>query len=201
MENVPGFAPSRAHALLRETLNAAGYQVRVHVLCPTQFGVPNRRRRFYLVAAREPVLAAELPSSAVANRRLTDYLDGTIDPELWVPADVIDTFRAAIHVVDQEDAAGQTHCFTSAYGRSPVRSGSYLRDARGVRRFSPREILRLLGFPHDFRLPEEWPASRLWPLVGNSLSLASVRAVLSTIPELAEIVDPSSSRPAGATTT
>ena len=34
-----------------------------------------------------------------------------------------------------------THCFTSAYGRSPVRSGSYVSVEGGLRRFSPAEII------------------------------------------------------------
>jgi site-specific DNA-cytosine methylase len=87
--------------------------------------------------------------------------------------------------VDAEDRSAETHCFTSAYGRSVVRSGSYLRTRAGVRRFSPHEIVRLLGFPEQYQLPEDWPARRLWPLVGNSLSVAAVRYVLRAIPELA----------------
>ena len=80
-----------------------------------------------------------------------------------------------------------TCCFTSAYGRSHVRSGSYLQQDTGVRRFSPTEILRLLGFPASYRLPPDLSLSKAWRLVGNSLAIAPVRAMLSTIPELAAI--------------
>ena len=73
-----------------------------------------------------------------------------------------------------------TKCFTSAYGKSPLRSGSYLQQNGGVRLFSPREILRQLDFPESFQLPP-WPAKKLWPLVGNSLSLRCVRYVLRHI--------------------
>jgi site-specific DNA-cytosine methylase len=53
LENVPGFAGSRAHARLRDVLEQCGYRVQETTLCPTELGIPNRRRRFYLVASRE----------------------------------------------------------------------------------------------------------------------------------------------------
>ena len=52
LENVPGFAGSRAHAALLRALDDAGYARAETLLCPSELGWPNRRRRFYLVAAR-----------------------------------------------------------------------------------------------------------------------------------------------------
>jgi hypothetical protein len=66
-----------------------------------------------------------------------------------------------------------------------VRSGSYLRTPTGLRRFSPNEILRLLGFPETYSLPPDLPLQAAWHLVGNSLSVPAARHVLSAIPELA----------------
>jgi hypothetical protein len=70
------------------------------------------------------------------------------------------------------------HCFTAAYGRSHVRSGSYIRTASGVRRFSPFEIARLLGFDRSFRLPPQLSLHKAWRLVGNSLSVDVVRMMV-----------------------
>ena len=70
-------------------------------------------------------------------------------------------------VVRGDDPAAITSCFTSAYGKSPVRSGSYLITSDGLRRFSPEEILRLLGFPRWFSLPPELRPRTAWKLVGN----------------------------------
>ena len=47
-----------------------------------------------------------------------------------------------------------TACFGSSYGRSLLNSGSYLQlPAGGYRRFSPREVANLLGFPPSFKVP------------------------------------------------
>jgi hypothetical protein len=60
-----------------------------------------------------------------------------------------------------------------------------LAEERGLRRFSPREILRLHGFADSFALPFGLSIKHLWPLVGNSLSLPPLRHALSFIPDFA----------------
>ncbi|MDA8017190.1 MAG: DNA cytosine methyltransferase [Thermoanaerobaculia bacterium] len=185
MENVEGFRDSDGHDLLRRTLDHAGYsQVREHLLCPSDLGVANRRPRFYLVASRGE-LQSEFDVSC-PHPRLPEILEAQPDPSLWLDATIVRRYHQALHVVDEDDSYAVTSCFTSAYGRSHVRSGSYLRTRDGgLRRFSPIEILRLLGFPTEFTLPQELRRSNAWRLVGNSLSLTPVRRVLSSIgPEL-----------------
>ncbi len=207
LENVPGFPGSRAHQRLRATLDAHGYDVQEQILCPTQLGVPNRRRRFYLVAGRSGRLRERTPGDCPPARDATSgrwspapasdeprrpwqftvrqILDAEPADQLWVPGELLERYRTAIHVLDPDDAYAESHCFASGYGQSIVRSGSYLAASCGVRRFSPQEILRLLCFPPGFRLPESLTLRKAWELVGNSLSVAAVRHVLAAIPELA----------------
>jgi DNA (cytosine-5)-methyltransferase 1 len=182
LENVGGFEGSRAHALLRETLEGAGYTVREARLCPTELGLPARRPRFYLVAGLDAV--AEWPARTGERVRVADVLDEAPDTGLWCDPTLADRYAGALDVVDLADEAARAACFTSAYGRSPVRSGSYLATPSGLRRFSPAEILRLLDFPRDFTLPPDLPVSRAWSLVGNSVSVRAVRWVLGAVPAL-----------------
>jgi DNA (cytosine-5)-methyltransferase 1 len=183
MENVPGFQGSRAHAVLRESLEKAGYSwVRERLLCPSQLGLPNQRRRFYLVAGREALLEPVTPR--LDHRPLAQFLDPSPDPALAVTAELLSQYKGALRIVDAEDPQAVTTCFTSAYGRSHVRSGSYLHTSSGVRRFSPTEILRLLDFPETYTLPPGIELASAWRLVGNSLSLAPVRMMLAMVPGL-----------------
>ncbi|MEM7050898.1 MAG: DNA cytosine methyltransferase [Acidobacteriota bacterium] len=177
LENVTPFAESRACQRLLAALERAGYEVFQTTLCPSRLGVPNRRPRFYLVAARGQDLNPPrlIPTPSV----LADHLQSNGDSaELAVAESLLRDYSGALDIVDQEDPSAITACFTAAYGRSPVRSGSYLRRRERVRRFSPREILSLLGFPPDYVLPEELAIRKAWKLVGNSLSIAPVRAIL-----------------------
>lgn len=212
LENVPGFRGSRVHGRLLRTLERAGYgAVREGILCPTELGVPNRRRRFYLVAARGELRDGGIPGGDADSPApetppatpLADHLDREPSPELAVDPELARRYRGALHVVRADDPAAVTTCFTSAYGRSPVRSGSYLDTGDGLRRFAPAEILRLLGFPRRYALPAGLRLENGWRLAGNSLSVAAVRAVLAAVPELAPSLTPprgrgrSSDRPPG----
>lgn len=186
LENVPGFVGSRMHTLLRQTLEGAGYRVLIEqCLCPSELGVPNRRRRFYLLATRGELRSEERRTRV--DRALESYLDRCPASELWVDPRLVAAYREALDVVVSDDRGAVTCCFTSAYGRSPVRSGSYLATVGGLRRFSPREILRLLAFPESFNLPAELELGRAWRLVGNSLAVLAVKTVLSRVPELADL--------------
>ena len=199
LENVPGFERSRSHALLLDVLDHAGYQFRERWLCPTELGVPNMRRRYYLVASQrgwqsgaahsEPATAngppiACRPAAPAWRFRVREILDAAPDAGLWVPAERVARYGRGFDVVEADDERAVTTCFTAGYGRSLVRSGSYLRTACGPRWFSPAEILRLLGFPPSFTLPPGMLPRHAWPLVGNSLSITVVRHVLQAFPEL-----------------
>ena len=181
LENVPGFGESQTADQLRRTLLNCGYRWIECLLCPTELGIPNRRRRFYLVASRKmtPRLQPCAPGSSALHLR--DFVDRVANPKLLVEESLAARYREAIHVVSVDDAGATTSCFTRAYGRSPVRSGSYLRTSGGLRRFSPAEILRLLGFPNSYQLPASLSLSAGWRLVGNSLSVPAVRHVLGAL--------------------
>lgn len=207
LENVPGFHGSKAYGRLREVLHHAGYAVHEQLLCPTALGVPNRRRRFYLVASRQGALSWErswatlgpgpsakrkaggtqlLSSDGAAPSGTTRFsvreiLDPHPQPSLRVPQVDIERYAGALHVVDAAEETAECACFTAGYGRSLVRSGSYLVSHDGLRRFSPAEILRLLCFPAAFTLPPHLTPRQAWRLVGNSLSVRAVQAVLEPV--------------------
>lgn len=185
LENVPGFEGSRAHGRLRETLQRHSYHVAERLLCPGQLGVPNKRLRFYLIASLDPLSAWR--DVRRRPRPLVDYLDDEPDEALYVDDALLARYGDALPVTDLEHPEPQIHCVTSAYGRSPVYAGSYVRDGRGVRLLSPDEIVALLHFPRSFRFPPELPVRRRYKLAGNSLSVVAVREVLAPLmPRLVE---------------
>ena len=172
LENVPGFAVSSARQRLRASLD--GYGLAEAEICPTALGVPMRRRRYYLVACRDRNPSLECPAP-VPMRPLAAYLDepgGSYLPEAEVRG-----YGHSATIVDASDPGAVAHCFTSAYGNSRVRAGAYVRDAGGVRLFSPREILRLLGFPGGWHFPPGVDLRKSYALAGNSLSIDAVRWV------------------------
>ena len=184
LENVPEFSGSQQHKVLEGKLRRAGYSVRADELCPTQWKVPMRRKRFYLRALRDGQSIPSVPLESPA-RPLPECLDDSSwdDPSLRVPSELVTRYEQAMNVVDADDPEAVTACFTSAYGSSPVHAGSYLRCSRRhlIRRFSPEEIGRLMGYREGFWWPGEVDARARYQLLGNALSVTVVRALLVTM--------------------
>ncbi len=185
LENVEGFAGSQAHGRLLALLDSRGFQVRERRLCPTELGIPSRRPRYYLIASRLP-FTPQTDKPHALRRPLADYLEPDPQSEfldsLRLPSHILTKFGSGLRILDPGDPAAYTTCFTSSYGKSVMRSGSYLRYGDGTRYFAPEEIARLLHFPDNFRFPARLPVRRKWRLVGNSLSVAAVREVLGALP-------------------
>ena len=184
MENVPEFKNSAAADKLRATLDDTGYEWREVLFCPTELGIPNRRKRYYLVASQSRLQPWRTPSQAAKQQALATFVSSEIptqqgNSELSIEDTVIQEYASAINLVDPADDSAIANCFTSAYGRSHVRSGSLLKTNAGVRRFAPDEILRLLGFPSDYVFVPSLPTLNRWRLVGNSLSVPAVRYILT----------------------
>ncbi len=177
LENVIGFEGSRTHELLCDTLQKLGYQITQLQLCSSEFGIPNLRPRFFLAAslAMQPRLIQ--PTEPQVRKSVEDYLDpdDALPDGLTVSEVELKQYFHAVNIVNPSSKT--TRCFTSAYGRSNVRSGSYLQTEQGFRRFSPREIARFLGLPEQFILPADLSINQLWKLLGNAVSVPSVRHV------------------------
>ena len=192
LENVVGFENSLTCSRIVSMLQQAGYKVRVCIRCPSEIQWPNRRRRVYLVAWHaciDEILGTKisasfeqnwLSSNPMQSKPIQAYLDPNISrqrsPELWLDEETLENHFTAIDRIDSENSISA--CFASSYGKAITKGGSYLWQEDGYRRFSPREVANLLGFPNDFQLPANLSNRRLWHLLGNSLSLPVVASLM-----------------------
>ncbi len=175
LENVGGFLGSDAHALLATQLRALGLHRLDLEACPSRFGLPNQRPRVYVVASRRPLNPRPLP--ALPPRRIAEFLDAAEDDTLYLPEAILARHRHGLDLVTADDR--RSTCFIGGYGQRYVASGSFLRTAKGVRRFSTSEVARLLGLPEPFRFPESVPLEARYKLLGNGLSIPVATWALS----------------------
>lgn len=187
LENVEGFARSQARGRLLPLLKSRGYRVHERLLCPTELGVPSRRPRFYLTASRFP-FKPPVATDIQGLRPLADYLETFPANEtlqaLFLPGPFLARFGKGLRILDPDNPAAYTTCFTSGYGKSIMRSGSYLRRDNGVRYLAPEEVARLLHLPAGFLFPEGISLRRKWHYLGNSLSVIAVRHVLGSFADV-----------------
>ncbi|QDT07832.1 C-5 cytosine-specific DNA methylase [Rubripirellula lacrimiformis] len=180
IENVPLFASSSHADQLRDALCINGYRITEATLCPTQFGIPNRRLRYYMIANQSHQVSIDVPADASLRFTIPDILDPmpNVDSTRWISPQIANDYAAAMDVVDADDAAATSACFASGYGKSMIRSGSYVRHGERLRRFSPTEVSRLMGFSARFQFPPDLSDRKRWKMLGNSLSIPVVKSLL-----------------------
>eukprot|EP00531_Pseudo-nitzschia_arenysensis_P010586 CAMPEP_0116156850 /NCGR_PEP_ID=MMETSP0329-20121206/23042_1 /TAXON_ID=697910 /ORGANISM="Pseudo-nitzschia arenysensis, Strain B593" /LENGTH=414 /DNA_ID=CAMNT_0003653941 /DNA_START=117 /DNA_END=1361 /DNA_ORIENTATION=+ len=151
LENVKGFAESAMCEIWCECLRDNGYSYRPFVLSPVEFGIPNHRTRFYLLAELDSERwSHDDEDSEVCNSKasvahgissLTFYREiakrpvhkvaryvmdvSSLDPYLVPMKVLLKAWSKGLGIVSKNDKA--THCFTAGYGRIYHRStGSLL---------------------------------------------------------------------------
>jgi hypothetical protein len=101
-----------------------------------------------------------------------------------VPEEIVDKYKPVLNNVDPADDNDKVICFTRGYNRCRKASGSLIKAQREgrVRFVSPEEILSLLGFSSRFEMPDSISRDVAWRLVGNSVDVRAVRALIETLP-------------------
>lgn len=187
LENVPQFVTNRrgeAFKWVCGALQRLGYHVVWKILNALDFGLPQNRRRVFIVAMDKP-LRTEFPWPAkkVPMRPLADLLESCPDRK-HTASKAIRMSRHAKHraavqpAIWHENKGGNvsSHPFSCAL-RAGASYNYLLVD--GQRRLTEREMFRLQGFPDSFEIPEEVSVARR--LTGNAVAVPVVDAVLESL--------------------
>ncbi|KAH7100269.1 S-adenosyl-L-methionine-dependent methyltransferase [Auriculariales sp. MPI-PUGE-AT-0066] len=149
LENVAGFQGSLTQLQALDLLREHEYTVQEYLLSPLQFGIPNSRRRYYLLARRRSQFSSRIPeefgewldprnatspegveaSSARVVAPLSDFLDENDDPEVAacaVPDKVLHKWAHEFDIV--LPSSTRTCCFTRGYTHLAQGSGSVLQQ-------------------------------------------------------------------------
>lgn len=164
--------------VLRDEL---GYTVYYQSLNALDYGLPQKRERVIIVGLDRPA-AFQFPPKQETFTPLSEILEKDV-PEKYYASDYIRKKRWAEHTPDvspsiwHENKAGHISSYPFSCALRAGASYNYLL-VDGERRLTPREMLRLQGFPDSFKIVvTEWQARRQ---AGNAVPVNIVRAVLES---------------------
>lgn len=178
IENVNGFAQSQAKQWAVQTLSESGFANISIDLCPSMFGIPMRRPRHFVVFGKN--IKELRPPTANTVSPLSSFLEDP-DEELFLSTATVQRYGEGFDIVDTSDVHARAICFTKNYARCMNASGSVIKHDQRLRRFSPREILRLLGFNDTYAFPDSLSLDAQWKLVGNSVDVRAIRFLLDHV--------------------
>jgi len=183
LENVKRLAVhdgGRTLSRIMETLAALGYSAEHRVLNALDFGLPHKRERIFIVGFAQPT-AFTWPAGGLPMLPLDELLEREVDKKHYASPAIRASRREKIKrqpkgtAIWHENKSGNVaaHLYSGA-----LRAGAsynYLL-VNGERRLTPREMLRLQGFPESFRIVcSDHQARRQ---AGNSLPVNVATAVI-----------------------
>lgn len=175
----------RTFKVILEKLEDLGYFVHYKVLNGLNFGVPQKRERIMIVGFKKNY-PFEFPNNGVETKMLADILepDNKIDKKHFLS----DYFRKKLEtklkeqnkkitsrpVVLHENKGGNLGIHSHSCALRANGSYNYL-TVNGERRLTPREMLRLQGFPDTFKIVA--PDTQARKQAGNSVVVPQIEAV------------------------
>lgn len=187
VRNLTAHDNGKTFKIIINHLEALGYTVYAKVLNALDYGVPQKRERIIIVGFKEPILFTfPDPVREKEKKKLSDILEdeNSLDPKYWVK-DYIKEKRnlkmkkeIARPFISHENVGGAItpHHFSCAL-RAGASSNYIL--INNERRPTERELLRLQGFPDDFKVVVSYSAIR--KQTGNSVAIPVIKAVAKSM--------------------
>ena len=194
LENVANLARHDNGNTLRvilDTLNDLGYDVHYQILNAAWYGVPQIRKRIYFVCFRKDLqVDFVFPEPTFQDVSVEDYLERDVDEKYYLDINSI-TFYKPDTTVRQLDTYRMGYIKSISQGRRVYSVKGSARGPAGsteayyingrVRRLTPYESKRIMGFPDDFIFPVK--EERIYQQLGNSVAVPVVRMIAEKIVE------------------
>ncbi len=182
------------------TLEEIGYKVFWEVLNSKDYGVPQYRKRIFLVAVNKeifPMVNFNFPKPVEGGKRCVKdiLLPNELTQDYFIDRDDIKLTKAeqenSFRVISEKpirigiiNKGGQGERIYSIWGQAITlsahgggaasKTGAYLVDKK-IRKLAPRECARLMGFPDSFKIPVS--NSQAWKQFGNSVVVDVVQQI------------------------
>jgi DNA (cytosine-5)-methyltransferase 1 len=190
LENVKqlrGHDGGKTLSVILRSLNSIGYTVDWRILNALDFGLPQKRERIFIVGFREPHDFV-WPAGDFPRKTLLEILE--------CEEDISDFYRASPKIrqsrlqkregkkewdeptIWHENKGGNISALPYSCAMRAGASYNYLL-VNGERRLTEREMLRLQGFPDEFKVVCGYHATR--KQAGNSVAVSCVKAVVGSV--------------------
>jgi len=185
LENVKqlvGHNSGRTLSRIIEVLKQLGYHSDYMILNALNFGLPQKRERVFIVGFSRPVLFL-WPQGGVPMKPLKEILEPNPPPKYFA-SEYIRKKRHSVRkptkepTIWHENKSGNIGVYPYSCALRAGASYNYLL-VNGERRLTPREMLRLQGFPDSFKIVCNYAQTR--KQAGNALPVPVAEAVIAEV--------------------
>ncbi|PIQ99735.1 MAG: DNA (cytosine-5-)-methyltransferase [Nitrospinae bacterium CG11_big_fil_rev_8_21_14_0_20_45_15] len=182
----------RTFAIIQKKLIDLGYHIHSSVLNSLDFGLPQKRERTYIVGFRENT-SFNFPTGD-KTYQLASILEKQTERRYHASAHIIKRRQEAIKTqpprpgIWHENKSGNISALPYSCALRANASHNYLL-VNGERRLTEREMLRLQGFPEDFKIIGSY--SQIRKQAGNAVSVPVIQAIAENMISALKIVSQS----------
>lgn len=188
LENVPGIVShdnGQTLSVILDELEKRKYNCHYTLLNAKDFGVPQNRKRFYLVAFLDDV-DFSFPTPPMINSDIGDYLENDISgysiSEHLQKSYLFKKDDGKPSLIDR-NTKGHVKTLVSTYHKIQRLTGTFVKDGEtGIRLLTKNECKAIMGFPQDFVIPVS--RTQMYRQMGNSV-------VIKVVSEIAKEIDAS----------
>ena len=191
LENVKQLSTAqdgKALARILGELHSLGYACEAKVLNAMDFSLPQKRERTIIVATQYQFGMFPWPTDGIPMRPLADLLEPNPDPK-HNASETIRAKRRVAHTATEtpaiwhENKGGNVSSHPWSCALRASASYNYLL-VDGERRLTPRELLRLQGFPDSWQIACNDSQTR--KQAGNAVPVPMVQAVIEQVVQIIE---------------
>ena len=186
LENVPGLLThdkGKTFETVMSTLRGLGYIVSERVLNSVDFGVPQIRKRIYIVGFRSDLVQGNFQFDFPEGNGKIVHVNSILEKDALgysISKRLQDGYLTKLNdgrpmKVDQ-DSAHPVKTLVSSYHKIQRLTGTFVKDGEtGLRLFSENECKALMGFPKSFKVPVS--RTQMYRQFGNSVVVPVVEAI------------------------
>lgn len=186
VKNLKGHDGGNTFKVISETLDKLGYDIKSQVMNTMEYGnIPQNRERIYIVGFKKEsgiMKHFEFPEKIELKKTIKDLLEDpkNIDDKYYYTGKPLYE-----KIKDYPFEEGKVYQWRRQYvrenkkGVSPTLTANMgmgghnvplVKDARGIRKLTPRECARIQGYPDSYSFPAQTD-SHLYKQIGNSVSV------------------------------
>jgi DNA (cytosine-5)-methyltransferase 1 len=194
VKNLKSHDGGKTFKIISDALKDLGFHIKVKVLNSVEYGnVSQNRERVYIVGfkSKKQCDAFEFPEPIKLNKTVADILEKDVDekyyytnsplyPELNKTIKKPNVVYQWRRIYVRENKSGVCPTLTANMGMGG-HNVPLIRDSKGIRKLTPRECARFQGFPDSYKLPKDFPDTKLYKQFGNSVTTTVIERVAKQI--------------------
>lgn len=196
-ENVKGLTShdsGKTFEIILNTFNELGYKYYYKILNSKDYGIPQNRQRIFVVGFKDNNINFEFPIKQELKIKVKDLLEKDVEEKYYYKNDhnilnnninFIRKRKDTSRGDNREIKSGLCPTLTASMGLGgnnvPVINEKFFYEKNDglLRKFTPRECLRLMGFPDDFKIVLS--NMHIYKQVGNSIVVNVLEEIMKNI--------------------